>query len=127
MKIDRIETFLLKAPLTGGDRFYSSQAPFGERASLVIKVTTDDGIVGWGESGVSMPVDHLATYIHDVLAPRLLGRDAAQTGPIGHELYAFSRDFGRKGASIDAMSGIDIALWDIRGPMRRASTTPRQT
>jgi len=115
MKIDRIETFVLKAPLTGGDRFYSSQAPFGERASLVVKITTDDGLCGWGESGVSMPVDHLATYIHEVLSPRLLGRDAAHAGPIGHDLYAFSRDFGRKGASIDALSGIDIALWDIRG------------
>jgi D-galactarolactone cycloisomerase len=115
MKIDRIETYVLKAPLSGGDQFYSSQAPFGERASLLVKITTDSGVSGWGESGVSMPVDHLATYTHDVLARRLLGRNAEHTGPIGHELYAFSRDFGRKGASIDAMSGIDIALWDIRG------------
>ena len=96
MRIDQIETFVLKAPLEDADRFYSSQAPFGERASLAVRITTDCGISGWGESGVSMPVDHLATYTHDVLAPRLLGRRAEHTGPIGHELYAFSRDFGRK-------------------------------
>ena len=115
MRIEQIETFLLKAKLEEGDLFYSSQAPFGERASLIVKITTESGISGWGESGVSMPVDHLATYIHEVLAPRLLGRNAEHTGPIWHDLYAFSRDFGRKGASIDAMSGIDTALWDIRG------------
>jgi len=115
MKIERIETFLLKASLTGNDRFYSSQAPFGDRNSLVVKISTDDGVVGWGESGVSMPLQHVQTYIHDILAPRLLGRNALATEPIWHELYAFSRDFGRKATPIDALSGIDIALWDIRG------------
>jgi len=114
MKIDRIETFLLRAPL-GQERFYWSQAGATERASLLVKITADSGLAGWGESGVSMPVDHLPAYTHDILAPRLLGRDAAATEPIWHELYGFSRDFGRKGASVDAISGIDIALWDIRG------------
>lgn len=115
MRIDRVETFILKAPLDGEARFYSSQAAFGERASLVVRVDTDDGLTGWGESGVSMPVDHLAAYTHDVLAPRVLGRDPLQTEPLWDELYSCARDFGRKGASVDALSGIDIALWDIRG------------
>ncbi len=114
MKIDRIETHILKAPL-GKERFYSSQAAFPERTSLLVKIGTDAGLEGWGESGVSMPVEHLATYIHDILAPRLLGRDPLHTEPIWNDLYCFSRDFGRKASPIDAMSGIDVALWDIRG------------
>lgn len=115
MNIERVETFLLRAALTGDDRFYSSQAPFGDRNSLLVKITTDEGLTGWGESGVSMPLEHVQTYIHDVLAPRLIGRSALATEPLWHELYAFSRDFGRKATPVDAMSGIDIALWDIRG------------
>jgi D-galactarolactone cycloisomerase len=115
MKIDRIETFVLKAPLAAGEGFYWSQAGCTERASLLVKITTDSGLVGWGESGVSMPVDHLQSYTHDILAARLMGRDASATEPIWHDLYGFSRDFGRKGASVDAMSGVDIALWDLRG------------
>ncbi|NOY82535.1 MAG: mandelate racemase/muconate lactonizing enzyme family protein [Kiritimatiellaeota bacterium] len=114
MRIDRIETFVLKAPL-GTERFYSSQGSFHERTSLLVRITTDDGHVGWGESGVSMPVEHVAAYIHDVAALRLLGRDPANTEAIWFELYSSSRDFGRSGTPVDALSGIDVALWDIRG------------
>jgi D-galactarolactone cycloisomerase len=115
MNIKQIETFLLEAKLEGNDCFYSSQGRFGDRRSLVVKITTDDGLVGWGESGVSMPLEHVQTFIHDAIAPRLLGKPALETEPVWHELYSFSRDFGRKATPIDAMSGIDIALWDIRG------------
>ncbi|NQU43513.1 mandelate racemase/muconate lactonizing enzyme family protein [bacterium] len=115
MRIDRIETFLLKAPLEGSERFYSSQAPFSDRNSLIVRITTDDGLVGWGESGISMPLEHVQTYIHDVLASRILGKSALETEPLWDKLYAFSRDFGRKATPVDALSGIDIALWDIRG------------
>lgn len=115
MRIRQIDTYMLAAPLEGSERFYSSQAAFGARTSLAVRITTDSGVQGWGESGVSMPVPHVAGYIHDVLAARVLGKDALATEPLWHELYAFSRDFGRKATPIDAMSGIDIALWDVRG------------
>jgi len=114
VRIERIETYVLKAPL-GGARFYSSQGPFFERTGLLVRLTTDSGLAGWDESGVSMPVEHLATYVHEILAPRLWNRNPLETEPIWHDLYCFSRDFGRKGACIDAMSGIDVALWDLRG------------
>lgn len=114
MRIDRIETFVLKAPL-GAERFYWSQNCATERASLLVRISTDSGLVGWGEAGVSMPVEHAAAYIHDIAASRVLGRNALETEPLWHELYAYSRDYGRKSTPIDALSGIDIALWDIRG------------
>lgn len=115
MRIERIESFILKAPLAGGQRFLSSQGMFQQRTSLLVKITTDDGLTGWGEGGVSMPVEHIQTYLHGALAPRLLGRDPEATEPIWHELYGFARDFGRKGACVAAISGVDIALWDLRG------------
>ena len=114
MTIDRIETFVLRAPL-GAERFYYSQRALAERASLLVRVTTDAGLVGWGEGGASMPVEHAAACIHDVFAPRVLGRDPLAPRTLWHDLYAFSRDFGRKATPLDALSGIDIALWDIRG------------
>lgn len=115
MAIERIETFVLQAALSGGDVFYSSQGSFHSRSALLVRLTTSDGLQGWGESGVSMPVPHLATYIHEVLASRVLGRDETDITPLWNELYCFSRDFGRKGASVDAISGINTALWDLRG------------
>lgn len=50
MKIERFDTFVLKVP-TGTNTFYSSQAAFPERSALLVKVTTDEGLVGWGEGG----------------------------------------------------------------------------
>ena len=114
MKIDRLETFLLKVPL-GADRFYSSQLAFPERSSLLVRITTDTGLVGWGECGQWGPGEHIAACIHDVLSPHVLGRDPLANERIWNDLYCYTRDFGRRGTPIEAISGIDIALWDIRG------------
>lgn len=114
MKIDRLETFLLKVPL-GKGRFYAAQSQFPERTSLLVRISTDAGLVGWGECGQWGPGEHVASLIHDVLATRVLRRDPLDTGPLWDELYHHTRDFGRKSAPIEAVSGIDVALWDIRG------------
>ena len=50
MKIERVDTYVLKTPL-GRARFYSSQAEFPERNSLLVRLTSSDGLVGWGEGG----------------------------------------------------------------------------
>ena len=114
MKIRSISTKILRVPL--GDRqFYSSQAPFPERNSLLVRIETECGLVGWGEGAQYGPPEPVAACINHVLGPRLLGRDPAEPVRIWEELYAFSRDFGQKGTYIEAMSAIDIALWDIAG------------
>jgi len=114
MKIDLIETFLLKVPL-GKERFYSSQLAFPERSSLLVRVSTDAGLFGWGECGQWGPGEHIATAIHDLFAPRVLGRDPLANEVVWNDLYSYSRDFGRKSTPTEAISGIDVALWDIRG------------
>jgi D-galactarolactone cycloisomerase len=114
MNIAKIETFILRRPL-GDNRFWSSQAAFPERNSLLVRIETDDGIVGWGEGGQYGPAEPPAACINDILAPRLIGRRADEPVRIWEENYAFSRDFGQKGSYVEAISGIDIALWDICG------------
>jgi len=114
VKIDKITTFILRVPL-GNDKFYSSQAAFPERNSLLVKITTDDGLVGWGEGGQYGPPEPVATCINDVLAPLIVGQRASEPVRIWEKLYAFSRDFGQKGTYIEAISALDIALWDIWG------------
>jgi D-galactarolactone cycloisomerase len=113
-KIADIRTFVLRSPL-GAKRFFSSQASFPERNSLLVRITTEDGLVGWGEGGQYGPPEPPASCIDSVLAPLLIGRSAAEPVRIWDELYAFSRDFGQKGTYIEALSAIDIALWDIWG------------
>jgi D-galactarolactone cycloisomerase len=114
MKITNIETFLLKVPL-GADRFYSSQCSFPERKSLLIKVTTNSGLTGWGESGQYGPGEPPAAFVNHVLKPLLIGKNPLDTTVLWDLMYSSIRDFGRKATGIEAISGIDIALWDIAG------------
>jgi D-galactarolactone cycloisomerase len=114
MKIESIQTYILRVPL-GSQRFYSSQCAFPERKSLLVKITTDDGLIGWGEGGQYGPAEPVAACIDAVLAPQLIGRDPRAPTRIWEELYAATRDFGQGSAYIEAQSAIDIALWDILG------------
>jgi D-galactarolactone cycloisomerase len=99
----------------GQKRFYSSQAVFPERNSFLVKITTTDGLVGWGEGGQYGPPQPPEACVRHVLSPLLIGRQADQPVRIFEDLYAFSRDFGQKGTYIEALSAIDIALWDLWG------------
>lgn len=114
MKISSIESYILRLPL-GDKTFYSSQAPFPERNSYLVRIETDSGLVGWGEGGQYGPPEPVAACVDAVLGPRLLGRDPTEPVRIWEELYAFSRDFGQKGTYIEAISALDIALWDLAG------------
>ena len=62
MRVERVETFVLKTPL-GAERFYSSQAEFPERNSLLVRITTSDGVTGWGEGGQYGPAEPVKTCI----------------------------------------------------------------
>jgi D-galactarolactone cycloisomerase len=114
MIISRITTHILRAPIPERT-FYSSQAAFPERNSLLVRVEADNGLVGWGEGGQYGPPGPVASCVNDVLAPRLLHARADQPVKIWEQLYAFSRDFGRQSAYVEAISAIDIALWDLWG------------
>jgi D-galactarolactone cycloisomerase len=114
IQLARIETHILRVPL-GAQTFYSSQAAFPERNSLLVKITTADGLVGWGEGGQYGPPEPVAACINHVFAPRLLGRTVRHPAAVWEELYTFSRDFGQKGSYVEALSAIDIALWDLWG------------
>ncbi|MEV7429871.1 mandelate racemase/muconate lactonizing enzyme family protein [Nocardioides sp. NPDC092400] len=114
MKIARITTHVLRVPL-GDLHFYSSQAAFPERTSLLVRIESDNGLVGWGEGGQYGPPEPVASAIDDVLAPLLIGKAADDPVAVWERLYAFSRDFGQKGTYVEALSAIDIALWDLTG------------
>lgn len=114
MKVKAITSYVLRVPL-GDKLFYSSQAAFSERNSYLVRVETDDGLIGWGEGGQYGPPEPVAACIDRVLAPKLIGRDPTEPVRIWEELYNFSRDFGQKGTYIEAISAIDMALWDLAG------------
>lgn len=120
MKITNITTYLLRVPL-GKERFFSSQCEFPERNSLIVKVDTDAGISGYGESGQYGPGEPVACFIHSVLKPMVIGENPLEYAVIWEKMFSGIRDFGRKTTGIEAISGIDMALWDIAGKYYKKS------
>ena len=93
--------------------FGMSQWLWDSRASCLVEVMTDDGIVGWGEC--FGPAQTNAALIQEVYAPLLIGENPLSRKKIWEVLYNRTREFGRKGVVVSALSGVDIALWDIFG------------
>ena len=87
--------------------------------SIVVRITTEDGTVGWGETyGICAP-RATCEIINDLLAPVTIGADPADVERIWDELYGLMRVRGCTGGfHIDAIAAIDIALWDLHGKLR---------
>ena len=110
MKIKSVKTHLLRAKLQAP--FAYSRAWYDERWALIVEVVSEDGLSGWGE--VYGPA-RMSAPIVAIYGELLAGRDAFATEDIWQDLYARFRDHGQKGLAIQALSGIDIALWDLKG------------
>ncbi len=107
MKIAAIETFDLTCPLE--HPFGWSQGWIDQRSTALVKVTADDGLVGWGEGAA-------ADLINGLLAPLLIGQDPMDRAGLWermfHALYNGNNAVGLAGS---ALSALDIALWDLAG------------
>jgi L-alanine-DL-glutamate epimerase-like enolase superfamily enzyme len=116
MKITHIETYLVRLPFNTG----APTRNLGGRAwstldHVFVKVETDAGLVGWGDGfGYGAAVATKAALDH-MIAPALIGRDASQIASISRELQRNNHLWGRYGVTMFAISGIDIALWDLAG------------
>jgi L-alanine-DL-glutamate epimerase-like enolase superfamily enzyme len=87
--------------------------------SIVVRVTTDDGMIGWGETyGICAP-RATCEIINDLLAPVTIGADPCDVEHVWDELYGLMRVRGcSSGFHVDAIAAIDIALWDLYGKQR---------
>jgi D-galactarolactone cycloisomerase len=114
MQITRITSHVLRYELD--EELGYSQQYYTARTAHLVEVETSEGVTGWGECFGPGPVA-LAnkTIVEQVLQPMLLGREPLAREAIWHHCYNMMRDHGQKGMPIQALSGIDIALWDIAG------------
>lgn len=115
MKIQDIRVHVLECPLD--TPFAFSQGWVNSRSATLVEINTDDGTTGWGEAfsqGLEPP-QIAAAAIEYALKPALLGRNPLDTEVLWHELYNKTRDYGRTGSVMSAISGVDMALWDIAG------------
>jgi D-galactarolactone cycloisomerase len=115
LKIAKVIPYILSSPLD--EPFSFSQGWVKNRSSMIVEIVTDEGISGWGESlchGLQPP-EIAASFVEYCYKNILIGRDPFDVEVLWEEMYNRARPFGQSGAAVNAISGIDIALWDVIG------------
>ena len=116
MRITKVEAILLR-PRGAIDTSIGD----GSQDGVLVRVHTDEGITGLGEIDsspwvakaiIEAPASH---KLCNGLASLLVGENPLEIGRLWQKMYKGSLYFGRRGAAIHAISGIEIALWDIAG------------
>jgi D-galactarolactone cycloisomerase len=116
VKITRVESLVLNLPMV----IDGATPMLGGRARtsidmLLVRVETDAGITGWGEAFGHRIFPATRAAIDTLLGPLCVGRDAGAIATLGDDLQRVLHGVGRGGPALYALSGLDIALWDIAG------------
>lgn len=116
MKITAVETIIVRIPYEngGGPRAIAGRAS-ATLDILLVRLDTDAGLCGWGEAFGHAVVPGTKQVLDTLVAPLLLGRDPADITALMLDLNQQLHIFGRNGPVVYALSGVDIALWDIAG------------
>jgi L-alanine-DL-glutamate epimerase-like enolase superfamily enzyme len=131
MKITQVDAVWLQVPIPAAQQHVSDFGRATTFDTALVRIDTDAGVSGWGEAKVSAgsfgDYHGVVAIIKQEFAPALVGQDPHQITRIWENLYNGTRGhyalarghvfpaMSRRGASISAISGIDIALWDILG------------
>ena len=131
MLIRDVRATWLRCPIPVDQQHVSDFGRITSFDTTIVRVEVDDGLVGWGEAkagvGSSGGCRAVVAAVRDDLAPALVGQDARRLTAAWDTMYngsragyAFDRGrgfpvLGRRGLAVSAMSGIDMALWDLLG------------
>ena len=111
MKVTKLETWVLEAE---GEHIEFGAGSYSTFKAMVVAITTDDGITGWGECIARRAPRVLDSVVRELLWPVVEGRDPRDVEGIWDDCFALLRPWGHyRGFVQEAMSGIDCALWDI--------------
>lgn len=114
MKITDVKATILKYQYENG--IADAQNFFSTRCAVIVKIYTDAGIVGLGESACfGGPPESTKFIIENELKGIILGQDPTNINRIWQRMFDRTRQHGRGGIIFACMSGIDIACWDILG------------
>lgn len=137
MKIIAIEAFAVRAPLPDGQTYWGAKTWSSDRGmrvstyptesrrryiysptidTVIVRIETEDGIVGWGESKAPVGAAITAALVEELLAPLVMNSRLDEISVTWERMYAAMRVRGHdSGFWLEALSGIDIALWDAWG------------
>jgi D-galactarolactone cycloisomerase len=116
MRIARVEAVPLSIPCRYGAEGWSLGAGGWKTLDFcLVHVETDAGLTGWGEAFSYSCRRAVVAAVRDMIAPLAVGRDAADIDGLHAEIQRRLHIFGRFGITAFALSGLDIALWDLAG------------
>jgi len=108
----------IATPMSRYPEYRQSRRSFGINVlgTLVVEIEAADGTIGFavttgGEPAAFIVERHLARFLE--------GRDPTATEKIWDQMYFATQYYGRKGLVVNAISGVDLALWDLLGKLRR--------
>jgi D-galactarolactone cycloisomerase len=120
MKITAVEPFHISVPYDFGNTARNAAAAqWPQMETLFVKVTTDEGVVGWGEGFGLAACGITKVAVERAIAPLAVGRDPTDIAALMKVIAYRQRNCARNGPVGFALSALDIALWDIAG--KRAS------
>jgi D-galactarolactone cycloisomerase len=115
MKIVNVETHLVRLPYTTGGSSNWGDMDWSTLDYVLVRIDTEDGITGWGDGFGYGAARATKAAIDHIVGPLIVGRDARDIRGISRDLQVQNHIWGRYGVTMFAISGIDIALWDIAG------------
>jgi D-galactarolactone cycloisomerase len=118
MKITDIKTIRLRAKIPTDGQVFSRSGVRNTRSTTLVQVDTDEGIAGVGSCSGNGEL--IEVIVAKVLKPLLVGMDPTDIDGVWDKAYVRGghKEFGSRGIGVVALSGIDIALWDILGKAR---------
>jgi D-galactarolactone cycloisomerase len=90
----------------------------GVGRQILVRVTTDDGLVGWGECFAYGATLAVGSVVEEALAPLLRGEDPMRIEALTDRMHRALMIWGRRGLGMMAVSGVELALWDLAGKAR---------
>jgi D-galactarolactone cycloisomerase len=118
MKITDVKTIRLRAMIPAEGQVFSRSGIRNSRSATLIQIETDKGVTGIGSCSGNGEL--IEVIVVKILKPLLVGMDPTQIDEIWDKAYVRGghKEFGTRGIGVVALSGIDIALWDILGKVR---------
>ncbi|MGI4792544.1 MAG: mandelate racemase/muconate lactonizing enzyme family protein [Janthinobacterium lividum] len=116
MRIAAVDVYPLEIPFTDGGAGIglTPVRRWDSFETVLLRITTDDGQTGWGEAFAYACQSSVAEAVRHMVAPLLIGRDASDPATLMLDIQRKLHLFGRYGITMFAISGADIALWDLK-------------
>lgn len=116
MLIAAVESSVFSVPFSmGGPHPLFAGQPWDRLEILLVRVETDDGLVGWGEAFGHAAITATKAALDSIVAPLVVGRDAGDINALTRQVLHGVHLLGRNGPFVYAFSGVEIALWDLLG------------